>query len=35
MSQVQAGVFPLIIVNMNGDFLKQVQGLAVGGLEVL
>ena len=35
MSQVKAGIFPLIIVNMNGDILKQVERPPVGGLEVL
>ena len=35
MSQVQACVFPFVVVNVHGDILKQVEGPAVGGFEVL
>jgi hypothetical protein len=30
VSQMQAGIFALVVVNMDGDFLDQVQRLAIG-----
>jgi len=33
--QVQAGVFALVVVDVDGDFLDQVEGPAVGGFDVL
>lgn len=35
MSKVQAGIFPFVIVNVHGNILKQVEGLAVSGFKVL
>src|SRR5690349_11984768 len=31
---MQAGIFAFVAVNVNDDILNEVQGLAVGGLEV-
>ena len=32
---MQSGVFAFVVVDVDGNFLDQVQGLAVGRLEVL
>ena len=35
MREVEADVLTLVVVDVNGDFLDEVDGLAVNGLEVL
>jgi len=33
VGQVQAGILAFFVIDVDGDFLGEMQGLAVGGLE--